>query len=58
MKQKYGLVSRNHSFDLWKFEGIIGKPIPGHLYRTFIETECLLSLNDRGKNRRKVLYFE
>ncbi|CAF1251303.1 unnamed protein product [Adineta ricciae] len=26
-----------------------GKPIPGHLYRTFIETECLLSLNDRAQ---------
>jgi hypothetical protein len=30
-------------------EFIIGKPIPGHLYRTFLENECLLSLNDRGK---------
>ncbi|CAF3091039.1 unnamed protein product [Rotaria sp. Silwood2] len=26
-----------------------GKPIPGHLYRTFIENECLLSLNDRAQ---------
>jgi Set1/Ash2 histone methyltransferase complex subunit ASH2 len=26
-----------------------GKPIPGHLYRTFLENECLLSLNDRAQ---------
>ncbi|CAF1080785.1 unnamed protein product [Didymodactylos carnosus] len=26
-----------------------GKPIPGHLYRTFLENECLMSLNDRAQ---------
>lgn len=30
------------------FPFVLGKPIPGHLYRTFLENECLLSLNDRG----------
>lgn len=27
-----------------------GKPIPGYLYRTYLGTEVLLSLNDRGKS--------
>ena len=26
-----------------------GKPIPGYLYRTFLGTDVLLALNDRGE---------
>lgn len=27
-----------------------GKPIPGYLYRTFLGSDVLLALHDRGKN--------
>lgn len=39
-----------HCFFFFNHFHLIGKPIPGHLYRTFLENECLLSLNDRGKS--------
>jgi len=52
MKLKFGRVgriafsfSRKSNLIIFRFQG---KPIPGHLYRTFLENECLLSLNDRG----------
>lgn len=31
-----------------------GKPIPGYLYRTFLGTDVLFALNDRGRVKRKV----
>lgn len=40
-----------------RFKSILGKPIPGHLYRTFIENECLLSLNDRGEIGSYLIIF-